>query len=97
MKLLDLALASTLVLGFAAPAQAADGAALFKTLCASCHGEKGDGDTMVGKAMNVPSIAGLSADTVTKHVGEAANHAAVKDKVSAEDLHTIAALIAGMK
>ncbi len=52
---------------------------------------------MVGKAMSVPSIAGMSADTVTKHVGEAANHAAVKDKVSAEDLQTIADLIAGMK
>ena len=37
---------------------AADGAAIFKQHCASCHGETGKADTAAGKAMKVPALAG---------------------------------------
>jgi cytochrome c6 len=36
-----------------ASAQAEDGAALFKTKCASCHGPDGAGQTAVGKSMKL--------------------------------------------
>jgi len=34
------------------PNAVAEGAALFKTHCVSCHGEKGDGDSPTGKSLN---------------------------------------------
>ena len=37
---------------------AADGAAIFKAQCAKCHGDTGNSDTSVGKAMKVPAMAG---------------------------------------
>ena len=37
---------------------AADGAAVFKSHCAKCHGETGKADTPAGKALKVPALAG---------------------------------------
>ena len=37
------------------PDAAAAGEALFKAQCSSCHGEKGDGDSPVGKALKPPA------------------------------------------
>ena len=37
---------------------AADGAALFKQNCASCHGATGQADTPASKALKVPALAG---------------------------------------
>ena len=37
---------------------AADGAALFKQNCASCHGATGQADTPAGKSLKVPALAG---------------------------------------
>jgi mono/diheme cytochrome c family protein len=41
-----------------AQADAAKGAELYKTKCASCHGADGKGDTTVGKALKVRDLAG---------------------------------------
>jgi mono/diheme cytochrome c family protein len=47
-----------LLLAFASSAAAAepDGAALYNTKCASCHGPDGRGDTPVGKALKIGSL-----------------------------------------
>ncbi len=97
MRTLSLLLSSGLLVGAANLALAADGGAAFKASCASCHGASGAGDTPVGKAMNIPAIAGKPAADVTKHVNEAANHATVKGKVSADDLTAIAAFVSGLE
>ena len=49
-----LLMALTLVIS--APAQAQDGASLFKSKCAMCHGPDGGGDTPTGKAMKVRDL-----------------------------------------
>ena len=38
------------------PLLAADGAALYKTKCFACHGEKGNGDTVMGKKLGVRNL-----------------------------------------
>ena len=90
-------LATTLALGLGASAHAADGAALYESNCASCHGASGAGDTPVGSAMSIPTITGKSAADVAKHVMEAANHVAPKGKLSAEELEAVAQYVAGLK
>jgi mono/diheme cytochrome c family protein len=47
-----------LLLAVASSAAAADpdGAALYQTKCASCHGADGRGDTPVGKALKIRSL-----------------------------------------
>ena len=41
----------------ATPLLAADAAALFKTKCFACHGEKGSGDTVMGKKLGIRNLA----------------------------------------
>ena len=50
MTALFLTLASS---GFAA-ADDAEGKSIFSTKCAICHGPNGDGNTTIGKTLNVP-------------------------------------------
>jgi mono/diheme cytochrome c family protein len=38
------------------PLLAADAAALYKTKCFACHGEKGNGDTVMGKKLGVRNL-----------------------------------------
>ena len=91
-----LVLCSAFVVGSAlADHHEADGAAVYKTACASCHGEDGSGDTPVGKAMNIGPLKGGSADAVAKHVKEAPNHAQVMGKLSDAELAAVAAHVAG--
>lgn len=40
----------------ATPLLAADGASLYKTKCFACHGEKGSGDTVMGRKLGVRNI-----------------------------------------
>jgi mono/diheme cytochrome c family protein len=81
---------------------AADGAALFKQNCASCHGETGKADTPAGKAMKVPPLAGdakvaaMPEADVTAKIKSNAKHAAVLKKVTDADIATLAAHVKGL-
>ena len=70
----------------------ADGAAVFQSRCASCHGATGQADSPVARAMKVPAIAGNAdiakmsgADIVGKVKGDKA-HAGVVRAMSDADL-----------
>ena len=81
---------------------AADGAALFKQHCASCHGETGKADTPAGKALKVPAlagdakVAGMSDADVTAAIKANPKHAAVLKKVTDADLAALAAYVKGL-
>lgn len=60
-KLLSLLLVISFSLSFALPALAADGAAIYKTKCAMCHGAEGQGK--IGPALKGTS---LTADQITE-------------------------------
>ena len=53
---------AALLLVASSAAVAADGAAVFKAQCAKCHGDTGNSDTTIGKAMKVPPLAGDAND-----------------------------------
>jgi len=85
-------LASTLVLLAATAAGAADGAAVFKARCASCHGETGMADTAVGKALKAPALAGdakvasMSDADLQAKITDNAKHKAFIKKLGADDV-----------
>lgn len=55
--------AAAVLLFIGMPAHAQDGAALFKTKCAACHGADGKGDNSMGKALKLRD---LGSDDVQK-------------------------------
>jgi cytochrome c len=59
-------LATTLLITSSASWAAADGAALYKTKCAGCHGASGEGKP----AMKAPALKGtsLGADQIAEHI-----------------------------
>jgi high-affinity iron transporter len=60
------ALVLSLVLLLAAPLfAAADGAALYKTNCTTCHGATGLGDTPAGKMMKAKPLGGADVQKLT--------------------------------
>jgi len=86
MKKLLLAVLATLA---AAPALAADAAALYKTNCAACHGA-------AGKGGSGPAIAGKPADVVAAVVNM---HPKPMNeiKLSADEVKAVAGFVAAMK
>lgn len=97
MRSVALAAVSFALLG-AAPALAADGAALYQANCAKCHGEDGNADTPLGKAMKaLPIHAGtLPPEKVVEYVRANAKHKSLSGKLDDEQLDAIArALPAG--
>jgi mono/diheme cytochrome c family protein len=81
-----------------APAQAlaADGAALYASDCASCHGADGKADTPIATAMKVPAVAGHDADSVAPYVKSSDKHKVPAGKLSDEELAAIGTYLAGL-
>jgi cytochrome c len=85
-------LAATLALLVAGngTALAADGAAVFKTQCAKCHGETGHADSPTAKAMKAPAIAGnanvagMSDADLAAKIKEIKQHAGLKAMADAD-------------
>ncbi|HUO85229.1 MAG TPA: cytochrome c [Thermoanaerobaculia bacterium] len=76
-------------------ANAADGAALYKAKCASCHGVDGKGETAMGKKMQLRD---LGSEDVQKQTDEklieitadgAGKMPAYKGKLSAEEIKSL--------
>ena len=76
----------------AAPAMAADGAALYAANCAKCHGADGNAQTAVGKAMKAPPLhAGqLPAEKLVAFVRGSDKHKPLAAKLGDEELTAIA-------
>jgi cytochrome c len=66
------------------PAAAADGAAVWKTHCAKCHGETGAADTTAGKTLKTPplpgneKVAGMTVADVVAAIKASKKHAGLK-------------------
>lgn len=82
---------------------AEDGAAIFKTKCAMCHGQTGAGDTTIGKSKNIPA---LSSDPVqkksdgdlTKYIAEGKGHEfKVKKGMNDEQIKALVTFIRSLK
>jgi len=84
--------ALTLLAGL--PALAQDGAALYKTRCAMCHGDQGQ-----GKPPMAPKIAGSAkAETVLTKGGEPkAPHIKPMTTLTADQVASLAAFVKGLK
>ena len=97
-----ISLAAAFSLAVANLSLAADGAAIFKANCASCHGETGKADTPAGKAMKVPAlagdakVAGMSDADITASIKANAKHTAVLKKVTDADIAAVAAYVKGV-
>ena len=95
------ALVVALAMLSAAPANADDAAATFKSKCAICHSADGSGSGPTGKAMNVPDL--RAADTQKKSdadlTGVVTNGKnkmpAYKGKLSDDDIKGLVSVIRG--
>ncbi len=82
---------------------AADGAAVYKAKCASCHGPDGKGETSIGKSMKLKSLG--SADVqktsdadLTKVIADGKGKMpAYKAKLSADEIKAVVAYIRTLK
>jgi mono/diheme cytochrome c family protein len=93
---------AALPLSVASISLAADGAALFKQNCASCHGATGHADTPAGKSLKVPplagdaKVAGMSDADIAAAIKANAKHAAVLKKLKDDDIAAVASYVKGM-
>ena len=95
-------LMAALPLCFASISYAADGGALFKQHCASCHGATGQADTPAGKSLKVPALAGdakvaamSDADAIAAIKANAKHTAALK-KMTDADVAAVAGYVKGL-
>ena len=93
----------TLVVALAPVAFAADGAALYKAKCASCHGADGKGLTPVGKKMNLRDLGSPDVQKQTDKelydwtaVGKG-KMPAYKDKLSDGDINALVVFMRSFK
>ena len=82
---------------------AADGAAVYKAKCASCHGPDGKGETATGKAMKLRSLASADAQKtsdadLTKVISDGKGKMpAYKGKLTADEIKALVAFIRTLK
>jgi mono/diheme cytochrome c family protein len=101
MRLRVLTTLLTLGASLATPlcAAAEDGAAVFKTQCAKCHGGTGEADTPAGKTLKVPKLKGdakvaaMSLDEIVKVVKENAKHKSFITKLTDEQIGAAAGAV----
>lgn len=74
----------------------ADGAAVYKDSCSSCHGDDGKGNTPVGKAMKVKSISGttMAGEEIAKFVMASDKHKKAAAKLSPEQSAAVGKYVA---
>lgn len=96
MKLVKTASFATILalLTFAMPGFAQDeGATLYKSNCAGCHGADAAGKP----AMKAPALKGKSGDDIKKAIDSNAKHAALKKKLTEAQVSAIASYVASLK
>jgi mono/diheme cytochrome c family protein len=100
-RLQVLAAAGMLLMAGPAIVAAVDGAVIYKTNCAKCHGETGLADSAAAKAMKAPAlagdaaIAGMPEAELAAKIKDNAKHATLKS-LSPEDLATVAGYVKGL-
>ncbi len=100
-RLLVFAILTTALL--ALPAAASDGAALYKSKCAMCHGPDGSGDTAMGKKMGLRALGGAEVQKqsdadLTAIVDKGKNKMpAYNGKLSADDIKALVGYIRTLK
>ena len=92
-KLVILVLLSFVFAGVAVAAE--DGAALFKSKCAACHGA--DGKKMAKADLTSSAIQGKAETDLVKFVGENPKHNFTKKGVSEEQIKAIVGFIKTLK
>ena len=88
--------AVVLLASFSTMAWAADGAALYKTKCAMCHGDQGQGKPNMGIKLVGKSDAAV-VTTLTKGGGTKAPHIKPMSTITPEQAQAIAAFVKGLK
>jgi cytochrome c len=89
-----------LTLALTTPAAAADGAAVWMSQCAKCHGETGAADTPPAKALKIPAlpgnekVAGMAVADIVAAVKANKKHAGLK--VADADLEAAAGYAKGL-
>jgi mono/diheme cytochrome c family protein len=92
-----------LVLALAPIAFAADGAALFKAKCATCHGPDGKGQNAMGKKMNLRDLGSAEVQKQTDKelhdwtANGKGKMPAYKDKLSADEINALVAFMRTLK
>ena len=82
---------------------AADGAAVYKAKCASCHGPDGKGETSIGKSMKLRSLGSADVQKITdadlaKVISDGKGKMpAYKGKLTADEIKALVAYIRTLK
>ena len=105
MKAIRLAFLLAIVAMVLAPlaAFAADGAAVYKAKCASCHGPDGKGETSIGKSMKLRGLGSADVQKITdadlsKVISDGKGKMpAYKGKLSADEIKALVAYIRTLK
>jgi mono/diheme cytochrome c family protein len=93
---------AALPLSVAGTSLAADGAAIFKQNCATCHGATGHADTPAGKSLKVPAlagdakVAGMSDADVAAAIKANPKHGGILKKLNDDDVAAVAAYVKGL-